>query len=115
MWIARIAGDGGPGARPTSRRTAPARPSESPVRCVETWHHWEPTGYVSPMDEGSVERRLRAGEDSRTEFKSARDDLQTKTLAKEIAAFANSQGGLLFLGVEDDGTPTGVGTLREAD
>ena len=36
-------------------------------------------------------------------------------LAKEIAAFANGQGGQLFLGVEDDGAITGAGTLREAD
>jgi ATP-dependent DNA helicase RecG len=63
----------------------------------------------------SVERRLRAGEDSRTEFKSAHEDLQAKTLAKEIVAFANSQGGQIFLGVEDDGRPTGVGGMREAD
>lgn len=67
------------------------------------------------MDTETIERRLRAGEDSRTEFKSGREDLPAKTLAKEIVAFANSQGGQLFIGVEDDGSPTGVGSLREAD
>lgn len=67
------------------------------------------------MDANTIERRLRAGEDSRTEFKSAGGEIQAKTLAKEIAAFANGQGGQLFLGVEDDGSITGAGTLREAD
>lgn len=67
------------------------------------------------MDAGLVERRLRAGEDSRTEFKSAREDFQTKTLAKEIVAFANCQGGQIFFGVEDDGAPSGVGGQQEAD
>jgi ATP-dependent DNA helicase RecG len=67
------------------------------------------------VDAETIERRLRAGEDSRTEFKSAREELPAKTLAKEIAAFANGQGGQLFLGVEDDGSITGAGTLREAD
>src|ERR1700679_2846508 len=67
------------------------------------------------MDAGSIERTLRAGEDSRTEFKRASEDLQAKTIAKEITAFANSQGGRLFLGVEDDGTVTGVGDLQKAD
>src|SRR5262249_19713096 len=62
----------------------------------------------------SVERRVRNGEDSRTDFKSARD-LQAKTIAKEIAAFANGRGGQIFIGVEDDGTLTGVGSMAEAD
>ena len=29
------------------------------------------------------------------------------TIAESAAAFANSDGGLLLIGVEDDGTPTG--------
>jgi ATP-dependent DNA helicase RecG len=68
-----------------------------------------------------VEKQLRLGEDSATELKSvAHDDFKlTKKLqddlAKEIAAFANSGGGKIFIGVEDDGTPTGVGTIRQAD
>lgn len=67
------------------------------------------------MDAETIERRLRAGEDSRTEFKSARAELQAKSLAKEIVAFANGGGGQLFLGVEDDGAVTGVNGLGEAD
>lgn len=68
------------------------------------------------MDPTTITQRLRLGEDSRTEFKSvARGGLEPKVLAKEIVAFANGRGGQIFLGVEDDGTPTGVGTVQEAD
>ncbi|WP_231471433.1 RNA-binding domain-containing protein [Thioalkalivibrio sp. HK1] len=46
------------------------------------------------------------GENSGVEFK--RDDLRPEQLAKEIVAFANFQGGRILLGVEDDGTISGV-------
>jgi ATP-dependent DNA helicase RecG len=46
------------------------------------------------------------GESSGVEFK--RDDLRPEQLAKEIVALANFQGGRILLGVEDDGTITGV-------
>jgi len=46
------------------------------------------------------------GENSGVEFK--RDDIRPEQLAKEIVAFANVQGGRIFLGVEDDGTITGL-------
>ena len=46
------------------------------------------------------------GENSGVEFK--RDDLRTQDLAKELAAFSNLEGGLVLLGVEDDGTITGL-------
>jgi ATP-dependent DNA helicase RecG len=70
------------------------------------------------MDEMAIEQRLRLGEDSVTEFKGvARTNYLANAddLAKAIVAFANSGGGTIFLGVEDDGTPTGVGTLPQAD
>jgi lipid II:glycine glycyltransferase (peptidoglycan interpeptide bridge formation enzyme) len=48
----------------------------------------------------------RAGEDQIHEFKAAGTEIQK--LTKEIAAFANTKlGGLIFYGVEDDGTITG--------
>ena len=61
-----------------------------------------------------IERRLRLGEDSRWEFKRVefagnrpknpkRDDW-----ADEIAAFANTDGGVVLCGVADDGTPQGM-------
>ncbi|MBK8257891.1 MAG: putative DNA binding domain-containing protein [Polyangiaceae bacterium] len=73
------------------------------------------------MDERTLKERLRLGEDSTTELKSVAHDgfeftskLQ-QTIAKEIAAFANSGGGLLIVGAEDDGTPTGTGTAKQTD
>ena len=46
------------------------------------------------------------GENSGVEFK--RDDLRPEHLAKEVVAFANIQGGRILIGVEDDGTITGI-------
>ncbi len=46
------------------------------------------------------------GENSGVEFK--RDDVRPEQLAKEIVALANFQGGRILLGVEDDGTITGI-------
>ena len=40
------------------------------------------------------------------EFK--RDDLSTQDLAKELVAFSNLEGGIVLLGVEDDGSVTGL-------
>src|SRR6266545_2765674 len=46
------------------------------------------------------------GESSGVEFK--RDDVRPEQLAKEIVALANFQGGRVLLGVEDDGTISGL-------
>ncbi len=46
------------------------------------------------------------GENSGVEFK--RDDLRPEQLAREVVALANFQGGRILLGVEDDGTITGI-------
>lgn len=46
------------------------------------------------------------GENSGVEFK--RDDLTTQDLAKELVAFSNLEGGMVLLGVEDDGTVSGL-------
>ena len=46
------------------------------------------------------------GENSGVEF--ARDDLRPEQLAKDAVALANLQGGLILLGVEDDGNITGI-------
>lgn len=45
-------------------------------------------------------------ENSGVEFK--RDDLRPEQLAKEVVALLNFQGGKLLLGVEDDGTISGI-------
>lgn len=42
------------------------------------------------------------------EFKSDRACLSDKDLVEALAALANTQGGELWLGVEDDGTPSGL-------
>ncbi|MDE2770846.1 MAG: putative DNA binding domain-containing protein [Bacteroidota bacterium] len=46
------------------------------------------------------------GENSGVEFK--RDELRPEQLAKEVVAMANFQGGRILLGVDDDGTFTGI-------
>ena len=49
---------------------------------------------------------LEQGEDHITEFKSGR--FHNESLAKEAVAFANSRGGSIFIGIEDDGVVTGI-------
>jgi ATP-dependent DNA helicase RecG len=46
------------------------------------------------------------GENSGVEFK--RDDIRAEALAREIVAMANLRGGMVLLGVEDDGAVSGV-------
>jgi ATP-dependent DNA helicase RecG len=67
------------------------------------------------VDAKGIAQRIQLGEDSRTELKSAARGLDGKVLARAISAFANARGGQIFVGVEDDGTVTGVGTVGEAD
>ena len=47
-----------------------------------------------------------SGESSGVEFK--RDNIPIQDLAREIVAFANYQGGMILLGVEDDGKISGI-------
>lgn len=49
---------------------------------------------------------IRNGESSGVEFK--RDDVHPQSLAKEVASLANLEGGCILLGVEKDGTVTGL-------
>ena len=58
------------------------------------------------MNRTELEELLRNGENSGVEFK--RDDVRPERLAKEFAALLNLEGGHLLLGVEDDGTVTGL-------
>ncbi len=46
------------------------------------------------------------GENSYYEFKE--EGIKAKELAEEIVAFANSEGGMIFIGVDDDGNIKGV-------
>lgn len=70
------------------------------------------------LTDADIEKALRLGEDSVTEFKAvARNDykLDAGDFAKAVASLANTRGGHILVGIEDDGTPTGVGTLQQAD
>ena len=52
------------------------------------------------MNLNELKAQVALGEDSRRQFK--QDVTNTDALAAEIAAFANSEGGLILLGVADD-------------
>jgi ATP-dependent DNA helicase RecG len=58
------------------------------------------------MTKTEVLELLRNGENSGVEFK--RDDVRPESLAKEMAGFLNLEGGHILLGVEDDGTVSGL-------
>ncbi len=49
---------------------------------------------------------IASGENSGVEFK--RDNLRVQDLAKELVAFSNFAGGIVLLGIEDDGTVAGL-------
>ena len=49
---------------------------------------------------------IETGEGAKVEFK--RDGLRPEQLAREIVSFANMNGGRILVGVEDDGTISGV-------
>ena len=53
-----------------------------------------------------LKAQIALGEDSRRQFK--RDVTNADSLAAEMAAFANSEGGTIFLGVADDGSLVGL-------
>lgn len=61
-----------------------------------------------PENEPDIEQALSAGETLTIEFKSDLKRLPDRELIAAIIALANTEGGVLLLGVEDDGTPTGL-------
>ena len=61
------------------------------------------------MDESEFDFILSSGEGQFVEFKESLD----KSLAKEIVAFANSQGGRIFLGISDKNEPKGINITNE--
>lgn len=58
------------------------------------------------MDKLKLFELIAGGEDNFTEFK--RDTSQRSDFAAEMVAFANVEGGKIFVGVEDDGTIVGI-------
>lgn len=70
------------------------------------------------MTVDELEKRLKLGEDAVTEFKGTsrnKGQIDVRDIARAIAALANTKGGLLVLGVEDDGSVSGVGTQEQMD
>ena len=53
-----------------------------------------------------LQQLIAAGEGAKVEFK--RDDLRPEQLAREIVSFANMNGGTILVGVEDDGSVSGL-------
>ena len=58
------------------------------------------------MDEISLRQELLKGEDSTRQFK--RECTDARKLAAELAAFLNSKGGRIYVGVDDDGSIVGL-------
>lgn len=63
---------------------------------------------VLPSTLTQLRALIRRGEDSTRQFK--RDLHNADALAAEMVAFANGDGGTLFVGVDDDGAITGLST-----
>ncbi len=58
--------------------------------------------------EHEVEQLIAQGESLRVEFKSDRNSLPDRELLAAVVSLANTEGGDVLLGVEDDGTVTGL-------
>lgn len=54
----------------------------------------------------AIQQLITQGENAQLEFKSA--DVRPDSVAREIVAFANTLGGTLLIGVEDDGVISGI-------
>jgi ATP-dependent DNA helicase RecG len=67
---------------------------------------------TEPMTEPTnIQSLIQQGENTQIEFKSA--GVRPESAAREIVAFANTLGGSLLIGVEDDGTITGIESSLE--
>ncbi|MBW2239713.1 MAG: putative DNA binding domain-containing protein [Deltaproteobacteria bacterium] len=60
------------------------------------------------MDKIELLDLIAKGESSFVEFKADTPDIKAETIAEYVVCFANSKGGTILLGVEDDGTITGL-------
>ena len=63
------------------------------------------------MEWPDVQRRIAGGEDARTEFKRRLGDL--RGVGRTVCAFANGDGGLVVIGVDDGGAVVGDGENRK--
>ena len=53
------------------------------------------------MKQDEIRKIIKNGENSYIEFKE--EGIKPKDLAEEIVSFANSEGGTILIGVDDDG------------
>ena len=58
------------------------------------------------MNENTLSELIRSGENSGVEFK--RDLTRPERLGREVAALLNLEGGYILLGVDDDGSVSGL-------
>lgn len=58
------------------------------------------------MNRETLLAQIALGEDSTRQFKA--DVRNAESLASEMAAFANTEGGAIFIGVADDGSTPGL-------
>jgi ATP-dependent DNA helicase RecG len=60
------------------------------------------------LGELEIRSAIRSGESLTREFKSDRQRLSDSVIYEEVVALANADGGILLIGVEDDGVVTGA-------
>ncbi|MCK9295931.1 MAG: ATP-binding protein [Desulfobulbaceae bacterium] len=60
-----------------------------------------------------LQKQIASGQDSSRQFKA--DVCHAESLASEMAAFANSEGGTQFTFVADDGSVPGLGSKRQIE
>lgn len=87
--------------------TVAAQLQPLPPLCYASWmtHPPAPDGHPGL---GATKPALPSTESLTVEFKSDRKCLPDSELIEALVCLANSEGGELWLGVEDDGTPTGL-------
>lgn len=72
--------------------------------------------YPPAVDPAELLRRIQEGEDSTLECKSVEGGaLKAEHIGRTLCAFANTAGGDLVLGVEDDGRVSGIGGRERAN
>ncbi len=65
------------------------------------------------MNKDKLLEQVALGEDSTRQFKA--DVRNAESLASEMAAFANSEGGIIYIGVSDDGEISGLDRIDLKD
>lgn len=84
-----------------------------PVRYIPRWEFWEKE-IQERIRISDLQNRIKLGETDLLEFKSILRPCENKIL-KTIAAFCNTMGGELLIGVNDDGTVCGIEIDRFSD